>query len=83
MANICRSMCNKPSFSGITCQAPKVPDGATIFGGDKTNYYLNDRILYVCASGYQQSGGNSAVTCSHDGSWSEEFIVCSGIMKRM
>ncbi|CAK8696725.1 unnamed protein product [Clavelina lepadiformis] len=65
--------------SRITCQAPKVPDGATIFGGDKTNYYLNDRILYVCASGYQQSGGNSAVTCSHDGSWSEEFIVCSDI----
>ena len=61
--------------SGISCGSP----GTIVNGTEVVNegFLYEDTITYQCDLGYEQSAGDTSVTCQADGSWSGATLECA------
>lgn len=55
------------TFTGLSCNKPKLPTGVTVRG---RSYLYQDQLTYICPGGKKQG----LITCQANGQWSDPPI---------
>ena len=72
----CQTDQNWTTWTGscVSCPAPSTINNAVISPGDTKVGSLR---MYSCVTGYQANGGDYAITCESDATWSSTNFACS------